>query len=160
MDHLRSWTEDRDTRYFSGLATYEKSVEVPKSMIQARLAIRLDFGEGKPIAPLNLRSGMQAWLATPLGEAAVIYVNDQRAGAVWCPPFSVDVTPFLKAGMNRVKVVVGNLAVNYMAGHSLPDYRLLNLRYGVRFETQDLDKIQPVAAGLLGPIRLVSVTKN
>jgi len=160
MDHLHSWTEDSDTRYFSGLATYEKSFEVPKSMIQASLAIQLDFGEGKPIAPLNLRSGMQAWLGTPVGEAAVIYVNDQRAGAVWCPPFSVEVTPFLKAGMNRVKVIVANLAVNYMSGHSLPDYRLLNLRYGVRFETQDLDKIQPVAAGLLGPIRLVSVPKR
>ena len=41
------------------------------------------------------------------------------------------------------------------AGRSLPSYRLLNLRYGVRFEPQDMDKVQPVPAGLLGPIQLV-----
>jgi len=33
------------------------------------------------------------------------------------------------------------------------------LRYGVRFEAQDMDKIQPVPAGLLGPIHLVSVAE-
>jgi hypothetical protein len=160
MERLRSWTEDKETRYFSGLATYERNVAVPKSMIQPGLAIELDFGEGQPVPPRNLRAGMQAWLEAPVRDAAVVYVNGQRAGAGWCPPFSLDITPFVKPGMNRVKIVVGNLAVNYMAGHSLPDYRLLNLRYGVRFEPQDLDKIQPVPAGLLGPIRLVSVTRE
>lgn len=43
-----------------------------------------------------------------------------------------------------------------MAGHALPDYRLLNLRYGVRFEPQDMDKVRAEPAGLLGPIRLVA----
>jgi hypothetical protein len=33
---------------------------------------------------------------------------------------------------------------------------LLNLRYGT-FEPQDMDKIQPVDSGLLGPIRLIAV---
>jgi hypothetical protein len=159
MDSLQSWTEDKETRYFSGLATYERNVVVPKSMIQPGLTVQLDFGEGRTVPPLNLKAGMQAWLETPIREAAVVYVNDQRAGAVWCPPFSLDVTSVLKAGTNRLKIVVGNLAVNYMAGHSLPDYRLLNLRYGVRFEAQDMDKIQPVPAGLSGPIRLISVVE-
>jgi hypothetical protein len=160
MDRLRSWTEDKDTRYFSGVAIYEKSVAVPKLMVQPGLAVQIDFGEGQPVQPHTLRAGMQAWLDAPVREAAVVYVNDKRAGAVWCPPYSLDITPFLKAGANSVKIMVGNLAVNYMAGHSLPDYRLLNLRYGVRFEAQDMDKIQPVAAGLLGPIRLVSVPES
>jgi hypothetical protein len=43
-----------------------------------------------------------------------------------------------------------------MAGHALPDYRLLNLRYGERFQPQDLDKLQPAASGLLGRVRLIS----
>jgi len=46
--------------------------------------------------------------------------------------------------------------MNYMAGHSLPDYRLLNLRYGERFQPQDLDKIEPLPSGLLGPVRLIA----
>ena len=50
---------------------------------------------------------------------------------------------------------MANTAVNYMAGRGLPDYRLLNQRYGKRFDPQDMDKILPVPSGLLGPIRLV-----
>ena len=41
-----------------------------------------------------------------------------------------------------------------MAGRRLPDYRLLNLRYGERFQAQDMDKVKPIPSGLLGPIRL------
>jgi hypothetical protein len=61
----------------------------------------------------------------------------------------------VRAGANTIRIDVANLAVNHMAGRALPDYRLLNLRYGVRFEPQDMDKVRPVPAGLTGPIRLV-----
>jgi hypothetical protein len=44
-----------------------------------------------------------------------------------------------------------------MAGHKLPDYRLLNLRYGERFQPQDMDKIQVLPSGLTGSIKLVSL---
>jgi hypothetical protein len=158
MDHLHSWTDDIDTRYFSGTATYERSLNVPENMLRKDLAVRLDFGEGQPVPPLKLRAGMQAWLDAPVREAAVVYVNDNRAGSVWCPPYSLDITRFLKKGQNYIKIKVGNLAMNYMAGHSLPDYRLLNLRYGERFEAQDMKKIEVAPAGLLGPIRLVPVS--
>lgn len=160
MDKLRSWTEAEATRYFSGVATYERELVVPRALIQSGLALRLDFGEGKPLAPQPLRAGMQAWLDAPVREAAVVYVNDQRAGAVWRPPYSIDVTSRLHAGENKIRILVANTAINYMAGHSLPDYRLLNLRYGERFQAQDMDKVQPVTSGLLGPIRLISELKQ
>jgi hypothetical protein len=156
MSKLESWTVQEVTRYYSGLATYRKDVVVPGTMLQPGLTTWLDFGDGKPLPVETLRAGMQAWLEAPVREAAVVYVNGARAGEIWCPPYRVDVTRLLKPGKNSLKIVVGNLAVNYMAGHALPDYRLLNLRYGVRFEAQDMDKIQPVPAGLLGPIRLVA----
>jgi hypothetical protein len=73
---------------------------------------------------------------------------------VWCPPYTLDVTSFLRPGTNALRIEVANLAINHMAGRALPDYRLLNLRYGTRFEPQDMDQVQPVPAGLLGPIRL------
>ena len=72
------------------------------------------------------------------------------------PALSVDVTGLLKRGENRIRIEVANTAVNSMAGRSLPDYRLLNLRYGTRFEPQDMKNIQPMASGLLGPIRLIA----
>jgi hypothetical protein len=156
MERLRSWTDDEETRYFSGIATYEKEVTAPGSLMTAGFQIQLDFGEAQPIQPQGSnRPGMQAWLDAPVREAALVYINDKRAGSVWRPPYSLDVTPFLKAGKNKIRILVGNLAINQMAGQRLPDYRLLNLRYGLRFEPQDMDKVQPVPAGLFGPIRLI-----
>jgi len=159
MDRLQSWTEDESTRYYSGLVTYEKNFVLPDNLLREGVRVKLDFGEGKPIesAPASPRTnGMRALLDGPIREAAVITINGRRAGAIWCPPYALDVTEFLKRGENQLRIVVGNLAVNYMAGRSLPNYRLLNLRYTERFQAQDMDKIQPVPAGLLGPIRLIS----
>jgi hypothetical protein len=163
MDSLRSWTESDETRYFSGEVTYEKKVTVPQNMLLDGLSVRLDFGEGKPIQPQQViagRPGMRAWLDAPVREAAVVYVNGQRAGSVWCPPYSLELSVLLKSGENTFRIVVGNLALNYMAGRRLPDYRLLNLRYGERFQAQDMDKVQPITAGLLGPIRLIATSRT
>ena len=156
MDRLRSWTDEEETRYFSGTAAYTKDVVVPDTLVgrPGGRELRLDFGEGTPIPPQRLRSGMQAWLDAPVREAAVVFVNDRQAGTVWAPPYSVDVTDLITRGRNRIRVVVANLAINYVAGHAPPNYRLLNLKYGLRFEPQDMDKIEPVRAGLLGPVRL------
>jgi hypothetical protein len=157
MDRLRSWTDDDETRFYSGLASYQKDVNVPDAFLGAGVELRLDFGEGTPLPATRLKSGMRAWLEAPVREAAVVYVNDRRAGSVWRPPYSVDLTGLLQRGENRLRIVVGNLAINHMAGRRLPDYRLLNLRYGTRFEPQDMDKLQAVPAGLLGPVRLLAI---
>ena len=125
---------------------------LPESMLRDASSVRLDFGQGQPLEEVPGNSpGMRAWLDGPVREAAVVVVNDRRAGSVWCPPYSLDVTGFLRAGENRIKIMVANTAINHMAGRSLADYRLLRQRYGTRFEPQDTDKIQPLPSGLLGP---------
>jgi hypothetical protein len=160
MEHLSSWIDDATIKYFSGVAVYEKTVSVPESMLKPGMTQRLDFGEGKSPAETSSGSnGMQARLEGPVREAAVVYVNGQRAGSVWCPPYAVEATGFLKRGDNAIRILVANTAVNHMAGSSLPDYRLLNQRYGKRFDPQDMDKIQPISSGLLGPIRLIAVER-
>ena len=98
---------------------------------------------------------MRAWLESPVHEAAVVYVNGIRAGAVWCPPYEVEISDLLRPGENTLRVMVGNLAVNAMAGH-LEDSSKLNERYGERFQAQDMDQIRPEPSGLLGPIHLVT----
>jgi hypothetical protein len=153
---LRSWTDDEATRYFSGVAAYEKTVELPAAMMRPGLALRLDLGAPAAIPVGQLRNGMQAWVEAPVRDAAVVYVNGMRAGSAWCPPYAVDVTALVQPGSNTIRIEVANTAINHMAGRALPDYRLLNLRYGTRFEPQDMDKVQPVPAGLFGPIRLVA----
>ena len=101
---------------------------------------------------------MRATLEAPVRDAAIVYINGRRAGSIWHPPYSMDVTSFLRRGQNEIRIEVANTAVNYMAGHALPDYRLLNLRYGERFQDQDLQRIRPLPSGLLGPVRLIPVT--
>ena len=116
----------------------------------------IDFGDGKAIDVVPQRNGMRTFYDPPIREAAVIYVNGQKAGSLWCPPYRLDVTRLLKPGSNSVRIVVGNTALNYMSGHRLPDYKLLNLRYGERFQPQEMEKIQPLPSGLIGTVKLVS----
>jgi hypothetical protein len=156
IERLRSWTEDEDTRYFSGVATYEKEFVLPSDAPGTGRVLKLYFGEGTALREQPRRYGMQAWLEAPVREAAVVFVNGRRAGSVWCPPYEVDVTGMLRPGKNTLRIQVANLAVNHMAGRALPDYRLLNLRFGARFEPQDMDKIRPEPAGLLDTVRLAA----
>jgi hypothetical protein len=157
MPKLRSWADDDATRYFSGTASYEKSVEVSGEFQKSGKTIALDLGEPVELPVQTPRNGMQTYLDPPVREAAVIYVNDQRAGSLWCPPYRLDVTSLIRPGKNSIRIVVGNTALNYMAGHKLPDYKLLNLRYGERFQPQDMDKIQVLPSGLTGSVRLLSL---
>lgn len=156
MPKLRSWTAGEETRFYSGQAEYTKEVTVPASFLQPGRDVTLNFGEGTPVAPAPLRNGMRAWLESPVREAAMVYVNGRGAGPVWRPPFEVHATQLLRAGQNTLRVVVGNLAINSLAGQARPDYRLLNSRYGERFQPQDMENLKPLPAGLLGPITLVS----
>ena len=193
MDNLTSWTDNETTRYFSGVAVYEKKVSVPADMLKDGLALQITFGaQPKPKAkadgdeseipaditeqprpqsdtaeamraPTRPGPRMQAVLDAPVREAAVVYVNGKRAGSVWCPPYSVDITGLLKSGENEIRIEVANLAVNYMAdfkNHPLPDYKELIKRYGDRFQPQDMDKIQPVPSGLLGPVQIIAIGKT
>ena len=63
-------------------------------------SVILDFGEGKAIENTGSRNGMQTWYDPPIREAANIYINGQRAGSLWCPPYKLDVTKLLKPGAN------------------------------------------------------------
>ena len=156
MPTLRSWTDDAATRYFSGEAVYSKDIEISAaSLAGARLSI--DFGPGTPLASTpKVPAGMRAMFDSPIREAAVVMVNGKRAGAVWHPPYVVDVTSLLRAGRNTVEVRVANLALNERAGRPEPDYRLLSARYGQRFIPQDTALVQPQPSGMLGPVRLMA----
>ncbi len=155
MDRLRSWTADEATRFYSGDAIYEKAINVPPAFL-GKTTI-LDFGLGTPVEPgLKETTGMRALLESPVHESAVIFVNGQRAGSVWKPPYELDVTRFIHAGANQLRLSVGNLAINEMAGRALPDYHLLNMRYGERFVPQDLQDVKPAPSGITGSVHLVA----
>ncbi len=155
MAALHSWSEEESFKYYSGQVTYEKTFDLPAN-VSTGYSLVLDFGEGKPVAepdPLPAFN-MRAYLEGPVREAAEVYVNGQRAGTVWHPPYTIDVTSLLKSGRNELRIVVGNTAINSLAGRALPDYRLLNDRYGERFIPQGMDNLQPLPSGLLEGLRL------
>ena len=151
MTALRSWTEYKTRKYFSGRATYEKTVTIDQAMAASQHPLFLNFGEGTPVTAQERRSGsgMRAMLEGPVRESAVVYVNGKPAGSVWRPPYEVDVSGLLHAGENTIRVVVANLAINKMAKGPLWDYKALNAKYGERFQDQDMANLQPLPSGLL-----------
>jgi hypothetical protein len=162
MTALRSWTDEEGTRFFSGVATYQRAFTLPPGGRSKTTRMVLDLGEGQvndEPQPSRNTPGMAVPFDGPVREAAVVEVNGQRAGAVWCPPYRLDVTALMRPGENTVRIRVGNLALNHMAGRPAPDYRLLHLRYGERFQPQDMDKVRPLPSGLLGPVRLLAIDR-
>ncbi|MES1255509.1 MAG: glycosyl hydrolase, partial [Acidobacteriota bacterium] len=157
-----SWADDPATRFVSGTAAYRRVVQVPASFRLAGAHVYLDFGAASPVDRRDLPGGtlrgnsFAALLAPPVREAATVFVNGQRAGAVWAPPYRVDVTALLREGANEVRIDVYNTAINQLAeGGHLPDVAAVTDQYGQRFRLQDMNGLQPIPSGLLSVPRLV-----
>ena len=155
MSTLHSWSDEEPFKYYSGQVTYQNTIDLPAEVL-SRNWLTLDFGEGIPVPkPDALPTfNMRAYLESPVREAAEVYVNGRRVGVVWRPPYSLDLTSSMKAGNNELTIVVGNTAINSLAGQTLPDYRLLNDRYGERFVPQGMENLQPLPSGIVGKLRL------
>jgi len=156
MPKLHSWSDDPTLKYYSGQVVYEKSFALSSENVHSARSAVLDFGEGRPIDEPNPlpQFSMKAYFEAPIRDAAEVYVNGERAGFVWHPPYTIDVTNLLQTGRNTVRLVVGNTAINSLAGHALPPYHLLNERYGERFTPQDMGNLQALPSGILGGLRL------
>ncbi len=161
MTDLGSWTSTANLRYYSGTAVYEKTIEVPKKALLSGGSVFLDFGNGRsvPLPDPLPNFNMRAYLDSPVREAAQVFVNERFAGYVWHPPFQVEIARFLRVGENKIRIVVGNTAINELAGTVLPDYRLLYSRYGVEFIPQDMRDLQPLPSGIVGKITLIENMK-
>ena len=155
IEDLKSWADAPKTRYFSGHAAYRRSFSI--AHLTAESQYLLDFGTATALQlpDPQKRPNMLAYLDPPVREAALVFVNEKRAGVVWRPPYRIDITPFLHPGENNLRIVVGNTALNEMAGRALPDYRLLWARYGMRFVPQGMEEVKPIPSGLPGPVTLV-----
>lgn len=156
MQSLASWTENPKTLYYSGVAIYRRTFNISSNELHHG-ELLLNFGRGRPITkpthPIHM--GTQAWYDPPIHVAAAVYVNGRHAGDLWHPPYELDVSHLLKPGTNQIEVRVANTAMNEMAGKSLPDYRLLWMRFGRRFVPQQSNLIRALPSGLLGSVTLV-----
>lgn len=170
---LADWMADPATRHFSGEAIYSRDFVLhqdPRGRVQLQI-LGGSAVEGQPGTsarstaaapadglpnPLVTRTGpgMRAWFDPPVREAAIVSVNGQAAGALWHPPYNLDVTGLLHKGKNHIEVRVFNTALNAWSAAPARDYSKLKATYGDRFQMQDLDKVQPLPSGLLGNIIL------
>jgi hypothetical protein len=90
-----------------------------------------------------------------------VAVNGHRAGAVWTPPYEVEIGPSLRTGANTLEITVGNLPVNRVLGLPDPDLGALRAVHGARFPAPEEKQLmeRPAPSGLIGRLLLRSAVQ-
>jgi hypothetical protein len=136
VHRLESWSRNPDAgvKYFSGIGTYTKTINVRADWLRKGAHVWIDLGDVKNLAE--------------------VVVNGKSLGVVWHTPYRVEATPTLKVGENGVSIKVINAWVNRLIGDQQP---------GVTMPITFAD-VKPYHAnsplldsGLLGPVRLLNV---
>ncbi len=137
FDRLTSWSENADAgiKYFSGTATYSKTIEVPAGAFTPGAHVWLDLGD--------------------IRDVAEVAVNGKYLGILWKAPFKIDLTGVLTPGSNQLVIQVTNLWVNRMIGDQQP-WALK--KYAFADFTPYKAESPLLPSGLLGPVRLISVS--
>ena len=136
---LTSWSDFPESevgiRYFSGTATYSKTIQVPAALLTPGARLWLDLGDVEDLARVT--------------------IDGKDLGVLWKTPYKVDVTRALVPGENRISIEVTNLWVNRLIGDQQP-WALKKYTF-TDFTPYKADS-PLLPSGLLGPVRLVSVT--
>lgn len=136
LDKLSSWSESPDpgVKYFSGTATYTKTIEVPAARLKTHANIWIDLGDVKNLAAVT--------------------VNGKPLGIVWHAPYRMDATAALKPGTNEISIQVTNAWVNRLIGDEQPN--------AVKITFADVHPYKAnsplLPSGMLGPVTLHSIT--
>jgi hypothetical protein len=104
FDELEDWSKrpEDGIRYYSGTATYRKTIDVPSDLLGKDNRVFLDLGQVAVMAEVKL--------------------NGKSPGILWKPPFRMDITDAVKAGDNTLELKVVNLWINRMIGdEQLPE---------------------------------------
>jgi len=138
---LHSWTDDKDEgiKYFSGIATYNRRIDIRPSLLKRNLRLYLDLGGVRDVARVRL--------------------NGKDLGILWTAPFRVDITSAAIAGENQIEIDVANMWINRLTGDRQlpPEKRFTHTNETPREKDIGGDETWHVEpAGLLGPVSLVS----
>ncbi len=98
LEKLVSWSEHPSdgVKYFSGTATYSKTINVPPETLGENRHLYLDLGKVQVMAQVK--------------------INGKDLGILWKPPYRVEVTDAVKGGENALEIQVTNLWINRMIG--------------------------------------------
>jgi hypothetical protein len=132
FDTLHDWTKDEnpEIRYFSGTAVYQRKFNI--SSPDKKIWIDL----GNP------------------GFVAKVFVNKLEAGIIWCSPWQLDISNFLKKGENTLEIQVANSLVNRMVYDALlPEDQRITYSYPQIMMPND----NIIASGLKN-VKLIHIT--
>jgi hypothetical protein len=130
FDGLISWTArpEAGIKYFSGAATYFKTMQLPPRMRSRSRRIFLDLGRVEVMAQVKL--------------------NGKDLGTLWTPPFRLDITDAVSSGENKLEVRVINLWPNRLIGDEhLPEDSERNADGTLKAWPQWLQAGKPSPAG-------------
>lgn len=83
-------------KYFSGVATYTKEINLPKSFFDKDIVHFLQLEE--------------------INNIASVKINGVEMGVVWLKPYAVNVSQVLKPGINKIEIKVANSWANRIIG--------------------------------------------
>jgi hypothetical protein len=133
VQNLESWTVNPEAgiKYYSGTASYTKTINVPKSWLSEGTELILDLGK--------------------VGDIAEVFINNKPVGILWNAPFRTNITGLLKKGTNTIEIKVTNEWTNRLAGDQLADAANKVLKSQLRvFGGRGLND-----SGLLGPVTIL-----
>jgi hypothetical protein len=134
FESLQDWTKsaNEQIKYYSGTAFYTKT-------------FRLDQ------IPSGQRVVINVGAVTAMAR---VTVNGKDAGGVWTAPYELDITKWVKAGDNELKVEVVNTWVNRLIG----DQRLPEDQRKTWCPVNSYKADSPLQpSGLFGPVNILSV---
>jgi hypothetical protein len=139
IDRLSSWSEspDEGVKYFSGKGTYTKTIDAPADWFTKNARLWLDLGDVKNLAEVT--------------------VSGKLLGITWKPPYRIDITDALKPGKNALEIRVTDAWVNRIVGDRQPNVSKTYTFTSPKFYKAD-SKL--VAAGLLGPVKIVRTSQE
>ena len=162
IDLPHIWEDEPGRRHYSGAASYTTSFDL--DAVDRRVSI--DLGDPEVLDGGATERGLvgpsyQVAIHGPVGEVAQVRVNGIDCGLAWAPPYRVEITDALRSGANEIEIIVYNTGANALAAdeHIMRLAAESEVRYGRRFQMQDLDRaLESVRSGLLRvPTIVVSV---
>ena len=115
---LSDWTENPDPRirYYSGTAVYTTEFRWHPAREDRRIGAS---GSSSGTAKGTATVGRQYLQLEGLNWMAHVSVNGQEAGTIWCAPWRLDITDYLRSGRNEIRLEVTNSLYNRMIGDAV-----------------------------------------
>ncbi|MBC8874236.1 MAG: hypothetical protein H8E44_32755, partial [Planctomycetes bacterium] len=133
---LEDWIQRSEPgiKYFSGIATYRTTFDLPDKAHRSGQPLFLNLGEVHNMARVRL--------------------NGHDLGVVWCAPWQVEITDVVKPSGNRLEIDVANLWPNRLIGDQTqpPEKRITWTTWNPYRADSPL-----LPSGLLGPVSIILV---